>query len=92
MSQARKNSIAVQGAAITVVSNDPGDFISLTDMARKFGHDILIFNWMRHRNTLEFIGIWEQIHNPAFKGIDFETFRNQAGLNRFSAKPWCDAR
>jgi hypothetical protein len=93
MSKARKNSIDVQGSAITVVSNDTGDYISLTDMAKKFGDDVLIYNWMRNRNTLEFIGIWEQIHNPAFKGLEFETFRNQAGLNRFSLTPrkWIEA-
>jgi len=91
MSKAKKNSIEVQGSAIAVVSNDTGDFISLTDMAKKFGDDVLIYNWMRNRNTLEFIGIWEQIHNPAFKGLEFETFRNQAGLNRFATKQWRDA-
>jgi hypothetical protein len=93
MSKAKKNSIDVQGSAIAVVSNDSGDFISLTDMAKKFGDDVLIYNWMRNRNTLEFIGIWEQIHNPAFKGLEFETFRNQAGLNRFSLTPrkWIEA-
>lgn len=48
---------------------------------------------MRNRNTLEFIGVWEQIHNPAFKGLEFETFKNQAGLNRFSLTPrkWIEA-
>jgi KilA-N domain len=93
MSKTKKSSIDVQGAAITVVSHDAGDYISLTDMAKKFGDDVLIYNWMRNRNTLEFIGIWEQIHNPAFKGIEFETFRNQAGLNRFSLTPrkWIEA-
>ena len=93
MKKPTKSSIDVQGAAITVVSNDAGDYISLTDMAKKFGDDVLIYNWMRNRNTLEFIGIWEQIHNPAFNGLEFETFRNQAGLNRFSLTPrkWIEA-
>ena len=93
MSKAKKNNIDVQGAEIAVVSNDTGDFISLTDMAKKFGDDGLIYNWMRNRNTLEFIGIWEKIHNPEFKGLEFETFRNQAGLNRFSLTPrkWIEA-
>jgi len=69
------------------------DFICLTDMAKKFGDDILIYSWMRNRNTLEFIGVWEQIHNPDFKGLEFETFRNQAGLNSFSLTPrkWIEA-
>ena len=91
MSKASRNSIDIQGAAISVVSNDTRDFISLTNMARKFRDNMLIYNWIRNRNTLEFSGIWEQIHNPAFKDIDFETFRNQAGLNRFSAKQRRDA-
>ena len=62
-------------------------------MAKKFGDDILIYSWMRNRNTLEFIGVWEQIHNPDFKGLEFETFRNQAGLNSFSLTPrkWIEA-
>lgn len=93
MSKAKKSIIEVQGSAITVVAADAGDFISLTDMARKFGDDILIYGWMRNRNTLEFIGAWEQLHNPNFKGIEFETFRNQAGLNSFSLTPrkWIEA-
>ena len=62
-------------------------------MAKKFGDDGLIYSWMRNRNSLEFIGIWEQIHNPEFKGIEFETFKTQAGLNRFSLTPrkWIEA-
>jgi hypothetical protein len=93
MSKAKKNSIEVQGKAIAIVSVDNQDFISLTDMAKKFGDDVLIYSWMRNRNTLEFIGIWEQLHNPDFKGIEFETFRNQAGLNSFSLTPrkWIEA-
>ena len=62
-------------------------------MAQKFGDDVLIYSWMRNRNTLEFIGVWEQIHNPDFKGLEFETFKNQAGLNSFSLTPrkWIEA-
>jgi hypothetical protein len=93
MSRAKRNIIEVQGSAITVVSQGPADYISLTDMAKKFGDDVLIYSWMRNRNTLEFIGIWEQIHNPDFKGFEFETFKNQAGLNSFSLTPrkWIEA-
>ena len=93
MSKAKRSSIEVQGTAITIVSLNNLDFISLTDMAKKFGDDVLIYSWMRNRNTLEFIGIWEQIHNPDFKGLEFETFRNQAGLNSFSLTPrkWIEA-
>lgn len=89
----KKTTIEVQGAAITVLSHRETDFISLTDMAKKFGDDALIYSWMRNRNTVEFLGIWEQIHNPDFKGGEFETFRNQAGLNSFHLTPrkWIEA-
>jgi hypothetical protein len=89
----KKSTINVQGTAIAVLSQQAEDFISLTDMARKFGDDTLIYSWMRNRNTLEFLGIWEQIHNPAFKGGEFETFKKEAGLNSFHLTPkkWIDA-
>jgi hypothetical protein len=87
MSKPKKAVIEVQGTAISVLNQNNQDFICLTDMAKKFGDDILIYSWMRNRNTLEFIGIWEQIHNPNFKGLEFETFRIQAGLNSFSLTP-----
>jgi hypothetical protein len=62
-------------------------------MAKKFGDDDLIYNWVRNRNTLEFLGIWEQIHNPNFKGLEFETFKKEAGLNSFylTPKKWITA-
>ena len=93
MSKPKKTVIEVQGAAIGVLNQNSQDFICLTDMAKKFGDDVLIYSWMRNRNTLEFIGVWEQIHNPDFKGLEFETFRNQAGLNSFSLTPrnWIEA-
>ncbi len=75
MSKAKKSTISVQGTAITILSQKEEDYISLTDMARKFGDDALIYSWMRNRNTLEFIGIWERMHNPDFKGGEFETFK-----------------
>jgi hypothetical protein len=93
MSKPKKTVIEVQGTTIAVLNQNRQDFICLTDMAKKFGDDILIYSWMRNRNTLEFIGVWEQIHNPNFKGLEFETFRNQAGLNSFSLTPrkWIEA-
>jgi len=93
MSQAKKNTIEVQGTAITILSQRDEDYISLTDMSKKFGDDSLIYNWMRNRNTLEYIGIWERIHNPNFKGGEFETFKTQAGLNSFHLTPrkWIEA-
>ena len=89
----KKSTINVQGAAITILSQHDSDYISLTNMANKFGGDDLIYNWMRNRNTLEFLGIWEQIHNPDFKGVEFDTFKKEAGLNSFRLTPkkWVDA-
>ncbi len=80
--------IIVQGTSISLLlSPDNNDYISLTDMAKKFGDDVLIYQWMRNRNTVEFLGIWERMHNPNFKGIEFETFKKQAGMNSFSLTP-----
>ncbi len=89
----KKTIITVKERNITVLAHNQDDYISLTDMAKGFGDDILIYSWMRNRNTLEFIGIWEQIHNPDFKGGEFETFKTQAGLNSFHLTPrkWIDA-
>jgi hypothetical protein len=85
--------INVQGTAIAILSNRVGDYICLTDMVKKFGDDVLIYSWMRNRNTLQFLGIWEQIYNPDFKGSGFETFKKEAGLNSFHLTPrkWIDA-
>ena len=84
MAKEKKSTIQVQGTAINIVSHKEDDFISLTVMANKFGGDDLIYNWMRNRNTVEFLGIWEQIHNPNFKGVEFDTFRKESGLNSFN--------
>jgi len=83
----KKITINVQGFDIGILSNRSEDFICLTDMAKKFGGDDLIHNWMRNRNTLEFLGIWEQMHNPNFKGVEFDTFKKEAGLNSFRLTP-----
>lgn len=93
MNKPKKSTIEVQGTAITILTQNDDDYISLTDMVRKFGDDALIYNWMRNRNTVEFLGIWEQIHNPRFKGGEFETFRMEAGLNSFHLTPrkWVEA-
>ena len=93
MTKDKKSIILVQGAAITILSQKEEDFICLTDMAKKFGGDDLIYSWMRNRNTLEFLGIWEQMHNPDFKGSEFDTFKKEAGLNSFRLTPkkWVEA-
>lgn len=93
MAKEKKSTINVQGAAISIVSHKEDDYICLTDMAKKFGGDDLIYSWMRNRNTLEFLGIWEQMHNPDFKGGEFDTFKKEAGLNSFHLTPkkWIEA-
>ncbi|MEZ4826095.1 MAG: KilA-N domain-containing protein [Bacteroidia bacterium] len=87
MAKEKKATINVQGTAITILSQKEDDYICLTDMANKFGGDDLIYNWMRNRNTVEFFGIWEQIHNPDFKGGEFDGIKNIAGSNSFSLTP-----
>jgi len=90
MSPANKTSIDVRGTEITVLSEKSEDFISLTDIARSKnpeGTDDLIRNWLRNRNTVEFIGVWELIHNPTFNPVEFDGIKSQAGLNSFSLTP-----
>lgn len=66
------------------------DYISLTDIAKyKDGSEAndIIRNWLRNRNTIEFLGIWEQLYNPDFKPVEFDGFRKEAGLNSFTLSP-----
>ncbi|MEG1671830.1 MAG: KilA-N domain-containing protein [Mucinivorans sp.] len=69
------------------------DYICLTDMIKDREGEDHIRNWMRGRNTIEFLGTWETINNPKFKGVEFDTFMNEAGANRFNMTPrkWIDA-
>lgn len=85
--------IQVQDHEISIISRDKDTYISLTDMVKNFGDDTMIYSWMRNRNTLEFIGIWEELHNPDFKSNEFVTFKTQAGLNSFNLTPrkWIEA-
>jgi len=96
MSKAKTTSIPVKGTAVTVLSQKQQDFISLTDIARYKDAertDYLISNWLRNRETVEFLGIWEQLHNPDFNPIEFDGIKKQAGLNSFilTAKRWIDS-
>jgi len=93
---AKRNTIEVQGTVVTVQHRSDDDYISLTDIAKHKEpdrSDIVIQNWMRNRNTVEFLGIWEQLNNPVFKPLEFEGFKNRAGLNSFVLTPrqWIDA-
>jgi hypothetical protein len=92
----KKSTIEVQGTAITVLTQTVHDYICITDIARhKEQHrsDHVIQNWMRNRNTVEFLGVWERLHNVDFNPLEFEGFRNRAGLNSFvlTPKQWIDA-
>jgi len=89
----KSKKITVKGSEVTIIEYLDTDYLSLTDMVKGFGDDTMIYSWMRNRNTLEFIGIWEELHNPDFKGNEFVTFKTQAGLNSFNLTPrkWIDA-
>ncbi len=90
MSKNRKSTIEVQGAAITVLSQKEDSFICLTDIARTKNadrSDDLVRNWLRNRNTVEFLGIWERLNNPDFNSVEFDGIKMQAGLNSFSLTP-----
>ena len=81
MSKSRKTTIEVRGSAITVLSQKEKDFICLTDIARVKNadrSDDLVRNWLRNRNTLEFLGIWEKLNNPGFNSVEFDGIRSQA--------------
>lgn len=85
--------IEVDGKAISILSINKKDYISLTDMVKDLENGlVLIGNWLRNRNTIEFLGIWEEIYNPDFNSIEFEGIKKEAGLNRFtmSVRQWVE--
>ena len=86
----KNNQLTVKGADIRIITGKQQDYISLTDIARykkRERTDDLIRNWIRNRNTVEFIGIWEQLNNPDFNTVEFDGFRKKAGLNSFTLTP-----
>lgn len=82
--------IEVQGTEISVSLIQEEDYISLTDMLKAKDGDFFISDWLRNRNTVEYLGIWERIHNPDFNYGEFATIKSQAGLNSYkiSVKEW----
>jgi hypothetical protein len=92
MGKARKTTIAVQGTEITILAFEEGDYISLTDMLKAKDGDFFISDWLRNRNTVEFLGIWESVHNPAFNYGEFAIIKSKAGLNSYkiSVKEWVE--
>lgn len=87
--------ITVQNTSVTVISVNESDYISLTDIAKYKSDDptAVIGNWMRNRNTIEYLGIWESLYNPKFKPLEFEGFKKEAGLSAFTLSPqkWINA-
>ena len=87
---AKKSEITVRDVTIKTMTQNGMDYICITDIAKqKNSNDPngVIANWMRNRNTVEFLGIWETIHNPSFNPLEFEGFRKEAGLNAFTLSP-----
>ena len=86
-----KDTIHAKGIDIGIYTNNfESEFISLTDIAKYRNEDdprFVIQNWMRNRNTVEFLGVWEELHNPDFNRVQFEAVKNEAGLNRFVMTP-----
>jgi len=85
--------ITVQGTEITVISTKEEDYICLTDMVKNIENGLaLIEKWLRNKDTIEFIGIWEEMYNPTFNSPEFEGIKNEAGFNRFvlSVKNWIE--
>ena len=91
-----KETIKAKGLSIEIYTEDfHNDFISLTDIAKYKSDEpfIVINNWMRSKDTIAFLGLWEQLHNPDFKPIEFDRFKQEAGFNAFTLSPkkWIDS-
>ena len=90
MSKTKRSTIEVQGASVAVLSENQQDIFCLTDIA-KFKNpdhpDDVIRNWLRSRSTVEFLGVWERLNNPAFNPVEFDGIRMQTGLNSFVLTP-----
>ena len=85
-----KAQMVVQDQVINVIRIDDKEFISLTDLARYADEDdprYPIQNWMRNKDVISYLGLWESIHNENFKGVEFDTFKNEAGSNKFKISP-----
>ena len=79
----KASELDIRGTVVRVVKIGDEDYICLTDMLKAKDGEFFITDWLRNRNTLEFIGIWERVYNPSFNYGEFATIRNQAGLNSF---------
>ena len=93
---AKQNIMTVKDVNIRTITKDGIDYICITDIAKQKNEidpNGVIGNWMRNRNTIEYLGLWETLYNPSFNPLEFEGFRRQAGLNAFTLSPtqWIDA-
>jgi hypothetical protein len=90
MAKKGKDIIQAKGFTIEVITNDfVNDFISLTDIAKYKSDEPndVIKNWMRSKDTIEFLGLWELLNNPDFKPVEFDGFKKEAGYNAFTMSP-----
>ena len=93
MSKPKRSTIEVQGTSIGILTQSGGDYISLTDMVRNFdGAGALIEQWLKNKDTVLFLGVWERINNPGFNSLEFEGISNESGRNSFflSTKKWIE--
>lgn len=86
----KKNDIAVKEVVIKTIIKDGIDYICITDIVRQKNNvepKDVVKNWLRQKNTLEYLGIWEKLNNPIFKGVEFDPLLNEAGSNSFTMSP-----
>ena len=94
---AKKNEIIVRDVSIKTIKNNGEDYLCITDIARQKNSaepKDVVKNWMRQKNTLEYLGLWERLHNPNFKGVEFDPLLTEAGSNSFTMSPtrWISTR
>lgn len=90
--RSKTKTLDIKGTSVSVFSSKDGDYISLTDILKAKDGDFFISDWLRNRNTVEFLGIWESVFNPDFNYGEFALIRSQAGLNSYkiSVKEWVE--
>lgn len=88
----KSKKIIVRGSEITIINSEGRDYISITDMLKAKDGDFFISDWLRNRNTVEFLGIWERVYNPDFNYGEYAIIKSQAGLNNYkiSVKEWVE--
>jgi hypothetical protein len=88
----KSKTITVQGTEVGLQKFNGEDYISLTDMIKAKDGDFFVSNWLRNRNTIEYLGIWESVYNPVFNYVEFDIIKSKAGLNsyRLSINEWVE--